>query len=908
MIINHVFFKCVLAIVVVDNVLDGLSLASSKGFCLKYNCTCPGDPINDQEETVNGNRVRCRFDSSVRSVDFLDPSVSILDFSDSSSLEYVTFGDVGLNINQLILRNSTIRVIHEEAFVKLPHLHHLDLSRNKIDSFQEMAFSNVNVLASLNLSQSFVQGYKLTRELCELLGLEELDLSFANLDEFTLECWKSSHLKRLYLRHGVQVEKNWQNWFPFIGSQLELLDLSNSDMVHLDSSISSQAVLLSQLCVTGCVNLDHSSLFDLLNSNALISRLTRLEIAGLNASQNSIDLTQLFLNANANQTRLQHLDISCNRYSDDLNTVLFNQRALAELRWFSGRGNGFGKCNRKLIAGREQTLLARLEYLDLAENQIDASCLDSIRPIKTLTYLDISHNQVKLLASDLKANDLHEFFTDKLNLSYIDFSYNQLSVFEIYLSPEHAKPIQRIDFSHNQLKAFAFLSHTKYQSMKTATQEATASTKSATSIKTSAKQKNRLLKNDPDDVNNSDENSEEDDAFSYEQDYDEAYEDYKNAEEVLIEPHSRRDDWDDDVRYLVLERIDLSQNNLSVVFVQHMFQSVRNAGQIDLTGNPIQHLLGMTGDPLLVEKIVANGTKVASSSSSSQIIEAGIDLGLEALCIDHLDLTGCQLQRLPNLQHTCLNKLSLAYNQLSGSVHLVISNYSLYFLDYLDLQNNNVSHVKMLVSEQKFKQDRYPIQNSPFHYFYGSKASLTLSQSSSNSQAHTYIDLKRNPAFQCDCALYTFLNEFNKVKILNDCFNTELQNKCDNIASQDGSNSNGLSIRGLNQTLRILFILTCMVLVTLGALIVYYMFSDCIRKGNRHINKLNMSQMCGCMPRLRLFSRPFSSWYQPNIITSSSLSSTSGSISTSTQTKTVHYSKLINDDMSGSSTQIEIHS
>ena len=80
MIINHVFFKCVLAIVVVDNVLDGLSLASSKGFCLKYNCTCPGDPINDQEETVNGNRVRCRFDSSVRSVDFLDPSVSILDF------------------------------------------------------------------------------------------------------------------------------------------------------------------------------------------------------------------------------------------------------------------------------------------------------------------------------------------------------------------------------------------------------------------------------------------------------------------------------------------------------------------------------------------------------------------------------------------------------------------------------------------------------------------------------------------------------------------------------------------------------------------------------------------------------------------------------------------------------------
>ena len=112
---------------------------------------------------------------------------------------------------------------------------------------------------------------------------------------------------------------------------------------------------------------------------------------------------------------------------------------------------------------------------------------------------------MKLLASDLKANDLHEFFTDKLNLSYIDLSHNQLSVFEIYLSPEHAKPIQRIDFSHNQLKAFAFLSHTKYQSMKTATQEATASTKSATSIKTSAKQKNRLLKNDPDDVNNSDE-------------------------------------------------------------------------------------------------------------------------------------------------------------------------------------------------------------------------------------------------------------------------------------------------------------------------------------------------------------------------------------------------------------------
>jgi hypothetical protein len=814
------------------------SLATSKVFCQYYNCSCPNPD----------NEVKCKLDSTVSKIDFPYLTVSLVDFSDSSSLEYFSFGDTGSNINRLILRNSSLRAIHEEAFIKLPHLHYLDLSINKIDRFQELAFSNVNVLTYLNLSKSFVDDYSITRELCELVSLEVLDLSYAKLDELSLVCWKTAHLKKIYLRNTVFVDKSWQYWFPYIGNQLELIDLSYSDIYHLEPSLSIQSPNLYSLYLSNCQEMQKSSLFDLLKANNLINRLKFLDISNINASTNNFDLVNLITNTNG--TDLIYIDISFNRYDEDLNRFLFNQQQLSKIEMFNAKNNQFKICNQKLIAGLDSTLLAKMQYLDLSNNNLDSSCLYSIKPIKTLRYLDLSHNRLKLSNDEFKTNNFDQFFTDKTNLTYIDLSNNQFSTFSLYLSSRHTK-IDKFDMSNNLLRSFNFISQTKHNSIN-----------------------NKSSKNSQDDI------SEED--LNYQDDYED--DDNDENTDILIENHVK-DEKDDDIRYLVIEKLNLSRNNFTTIFLQHMFQSIKNIVNLDLSLNPIQHTVGMSGDPLLVNKVISGKNETLYSSNKTTVPNDDIDVIEEALCIDELDLSNCKMQRIPNLQHTCINKIKLPYNLFSGSVHLVISKYSIYFLDYLDLQYNNIKFLKVFISEQQFKQDKYPLQNSPFHYFFGIPASaeqLNLT--------HTYIDLKSNKLFTCDCNLYKLLTEFHHIKVLSECYTSEFEQQCEAILKAN-SVTGSVTIRSLNQKLRVLFIITCLILIILSLLIVYYMCSDFIKNIQPYNRfKYNLNRILSCINLRKLFS-----------FSSSSSSSTSIS---QVNNIGVHYSKLVND---AGSSQIEIN-
>lgn len=817
------------------------SLATSKSFCEYYNCSCS----NPDKE------VRCKLDSTVTKIDFPYLTVSVADFSDSPSLEYFNFGDTGSNINKLILKNNSLRAIHEEAFIKLPHLHYLDLSINKIDTFQELAFSNENVLNYLNLSKAFVDDYSITRELCELVGLEVLDLSYAKLDELTLVCWKTAHLKKIYLRNTMFVDKSWQFWFPYIGNQLELIDLSYSDIYHLEPSLSIQSPNLFSLYLSNCQEMQKSSLFDLLKTNNLISKLKYLDISNINASTTNFDLVNLITNTNG--TDLIYLDISFNRYDEDLNRFLFNRQQLNKIEMFYAKNNKFKMCNQKLIAGLDSTLLNKLRRLDLSNNNLDSSCLYSIKPIKTLEYLDLSKNRLKLSTDEFKTNNFDQFFTDKVNLSYIDLSNNQFLTFSLYLSSRHID-IENFDMSNNQLRSFNFISQTKYNSMHS-----------------------KPTRNSPND------NSEED--LNYQDDYED--DDNDENTEIIIENHVK-DEKDDDIRYLVIKKLNLSRNNFSTIFLQHMFQSIKNIVYLDLSSNPIQHSVGMSGDPLLVNKVINGKNETSTSSSPPTNTTRGpiddIDIAEEALCIDELDMSNCKMQRIPNLQHTCINKIKLPYNQFSGSVHLVISKYSIYFLDYLDVQSNNITFLKVLISDQQFKQDKYALQNSPFHYFFGMSANT-------ENLTHTYIDLKSNKFFKCDCNLYRLLTEFHHIKILSECYTSEFEKQCDAILKSN-SITGGVTIKSLNQKLRVLFIITCLILIILSFLIVYYMCSDFIKNIQPYNRfKYNLSQILSYLNLRKLFS--FASSSSPG----------SNSIS-QVNNIGVHYSKLVND---AGSSQIEIN-
>ena len=156
-----------------------LSIPPTNTFCKSHtSCQCP-DP----------RELKCRFNSSTLSVDFIDTDVLKIDFS-SNSLTNFVFGDNTLNVKTLILSDNRIAIVHEKMFNRMPHLEHLDLSRNSIEAIKDTTvFDALSMLRVLNLSRAFVDDYTMNRDLCELYLLRELDVSYANMADFTLECW-----------------------------------------------------------------------------------------------------------------------------------------------------------------------------------------------------------------------------------------------------------------------------------------------------------------------------------------------------------------------------------------------------------------------------------------------------------------------------------------------------------------------------------------------------------------------------------------------------------------------------------------------------------------------------------------------------------------------------------------------
>ncbi len=118
------------------------------------------------------------------------------------------------------------------------------------------------------------------------------------------------------------------------------------------------------------------------------------------------------------------------------------------------------------------------------------------------------------------------------------------------------------------------------------------------------------------------------------------------------------------------------------------------------------------------------------------------------------------------------------------------------------------------MSKQKFKQDLYVHKNSPNSYYFGRANSTNL--------IHTYIDLKNNIHYKCVCDQIRLVKENDFIQILNECLD-------DKNFSQQCTNANRVTITSLNKKFRILFVITCGLLIMLSGLIVYYMCSDCVK-------------------------------------------------------------------------------
>lgn len=758
-----------LAVLLTANLSEGQvnrgQLKKSSPFCQRYNCQCP-NPVEE---------IKCSLNVSIRGIDFDESDVSRLDLS-NNWLEMIKWGDTPLNLKELSLRNNKISVIHDQMFTMVPHLRLLDLSMNQISELKEQYFTNLNILEKLNLSNAFAPDYRLNRELCELVGLKILDISYLDLADFTLECWRTSpHLVEIHLRYTRNVEISAINWLPIIGnSSLRLIDFTGADLKKIDTSMWRNMNSLTSLSLSNIPGIDKNSIVELLKGSSLLKQLKYLHLANISADSKNFPLSQVL---GEQKNELELLDISSNNFNDDLNRFLFNQPNFSSLIVFKAVNNAFARCDQRLLMGERQTLLTNLEVLDLSYNMInDSSCFYSIKPVSTLQYIDLSHNKLSVNVSDVQSVSFASVFAQMTNLTHIDLSYNRLSALVLYFNVNHVR-IETLDISNNRLRDFQILSLTMVKN-------------------------NHFALSSQQESNTTDDDNDEDLNMHYIDDTDNDY----NSEETIIDTNNRnKNPEEDDERFIVVDRLDLSKNKFSSINLQLMFQSIRNIVYLNMSSNPLEQMIGMAEDPVMINNPVIK----------TNALQDGVED--EILCIDNLDMKNCKIRHIPNLIHVCINVIDFQSNLISGITHLAISNYTLYFLDYLNLRSNNITHIEFRISGQKFKQDFYKNQNSPMNYFYG--------RTNTTRANHTLIDVQNNVQFNGTCNLLHTLNAIGNIKIVSEKMDDAFQADCRHLESKENK-ENTLGVQNLNKRLRVLFVATCAFLVIFCLLIIYYMCSD----------------------------------------------------------------------------------
>jgi hypothetical protein len=358
------------------------------------------------------------------------------------------------------------------------------------------------------------------------------------------------------------------------------------------------------------------------------------------------------------------------------------------------------------------------------------------------------------------------------------------------------------------------------------------------------------------------------------------YDDTEEDDGQTIIDTNKHDKYDDDERFIIIEDLNLSHNLFSLVNIEHMFQTIKNIVYLDFSSNPLEKVYGMSGDALIMQnKLNSTTRKSSNNNNNNPPVESSNQVVKEILCIDELDMSNCKLERIPNLQHSCINKIDLSRNIIKDRELLVLSNYTVYFLDYLNLQGNSITNLKFVTSGQKFVQDTYLVQNSPLNYFYGGANTSQLN--------HTIVDVRSNRNFNCDCDLVKTLDDMSYLKLMSDCLTSQFIQQCRrSFANEDNNQTGTTNIRMLNKKLRAIFVITCLVLSLLCILIIYYMCSDFIRnvRPYDHVRVLYNRVLVYLKLRRRYDTTPHAH-------------RDSGSVA---------YSKLVNDGTSVS--QIEINS
>ncbi|XP_066490086.1 leucine-rich repeats and immunoglobulin-like domains protein 3 isoform X2 [Tiliqua scincoides] len=288
-----------------------------------------------------------------------------------SSLEPGTFDNLSNTLQILKLNRNRISAIPQKMF-KLPHLHYLEMSRNKIKKIDGLTFQGLPSLKSLRIQRN---------------GLTRLmDGAF----------WGLSNMEILQLDHNnlTEITKGWLYGLLM----LQQLHLSQNAISRISPDAWEFCQKLSELDLT------HNHLARLEDSSFVgLSLLVRLDI-GNNKVSYIADCAFRGLSS------LQTLDLKNNEISwtiEDMNGAF---SGLDKLRWLLLQGNRIRSITKKAFSG-----LDALEHLDLSNNAImsvQGNTFSQMKKLKEL-YLNTScllcDCQLKWLPEWLVDNNFQTF-------------------------------------------------------------------------------------------------------------------------------------------------------------------------------------------------------------------------------------------------------------------------------------------------------------------------------------------------------------------------------------------------------------------------------------------------------------------------------------------------------------------
>lgn len=297
---------------------------------------------------------------------------SILFLQSSAVEDWATFPLLG-QLKELDLRNCKITLIQEDAFTNMQSLQKMYLSNNNLISLSGQIFASVQNLVHLDLSYNAIE-YSLTNFYTNPFerftrGLVVEESAFAEL----------TNLKFLDFSH-TRLEPSSMKSFVYLPSKLEQLSLCYTGVIMIGLGMFQRTPNLKVLDLSGnsplTGNMDHNT-FDGLQSTLEILAFENSSVKHLDWLGNLNSLKMLKLNDNninllSNATfeqlpSLDILDLSNNHVGNWFSRVFEGNK---NLRILDLRSN-----NINVITTEMMKDFAELEYLGLASNNFICNCM-----------------------------------------------------------------------------------------------------------------------------------------------------------------------------------------------------------------------------------------------------------------------------------------------------------------------------------------------------------------------------------------------------------------------------------------------------------------------------------------------------------------------------------------------------